>query len=100
VLRAAAVGMAVPRTAGGRLAAQVTKPQLCATGRACGPRDRESMAIATPTSRVATAAAPTTGYQCGLEKGLGRRQDAFPAGAPSLAPGASGVDTLPLTPVA
>jgi hypothetical protein len=99
VLWAAVLGTAVPRTAGGRLAAQVTKPQLWASGRACGPRDRVSNAIATPASRAATAAAPTTGYHCGLEKGLGRRQDAFPAGAPSLAPGGSGVDTLPLTPV-
>ena len=41
---------------------------------------------------------PTIGYHRGLAKGLGRRQDAFPPGAPSLGPGASGVDTLPLTP--
>jgi len=99
VLWAAVLGTAVPSTAGGRLAAQVTTPQLWASGRACGPPDRVSSAIATPASRAATAAAPTTGYHCGLEKGRGRRQDAFPAGAPSLAPGASGVDTLPLTPV-
>ena len=94
------LGTAVPRTAGGRLAAHVTKPQLWASGRACGPRDSVSSAIATPASRAATAVAPTIGYHRGLEKGLGRRQGAFPAGAPSLAPGASGVDTLPLTPIA
>ena len=99
VLWAAVLGTAVPRTAGGRLAAQVTKPQLCASGRACGALDRVSSAMTTPASRAATATAPTTGYHCGLEKGLGRRQEAFPAGAPRLAPGASGVDTLPLSPV-
>ncbi len=99
VLWVAVLGTAVPRTAGGRLAAQVTKPQSWASGRACGPRDRVSSAIATPASSATTAAAPTTGYHCGLEKGLGRRQDAFAAGAPSLAPGASGVDMLPLSPV-
>ena len=99
VLWAAVLGTAVPSTAGGRLAAQVTKPQLCASGRACGALDRVSSAMTTPASRAATAVAPTIGYHRGLEKGLGRRQGAFPAGAPSLAPGASGVDTLPLTPV-
>src|SRR6516165_4488075 len=56
VLWAAVLGTAVPRTAGGRLAAQVTTPQLWASGRACGPRDRVSRAIATPASRAATAA--------------------------------------------
>jgi hypothetical protein len=99
VLWTAVLGTAVPRAAAGRLAPQVTSPQSWASGRACGPRDRVSSVIATPTSRAATTAAPATGYHCGLEKGLGRRQDAFPAGAPSLAPGASDVDTLPLSPV-
>jgi hypothetical protein len=95
--------MAVLATAGGRLAPHVTKPQSLASGRACGPRDRVTSAIATPTISAATAVTPTTRYHCGLEKGLGRRQDAFPAGAapgaPSAAPGASGADSLPLSPV-
>jgi hypothetical protein len=99
VLRAAVLGTAAPRIAGGRLAPHVTKPQSWASGRACGPRDTVSSAIATPASSAATAVAPTIGYHCGLEKGLGRRQDALPADASSLAPGASGVDTLPLSPV-
>jgi hypothetical protein len=99
VLWAAVLGTVVPRTTDGRLAPQVTRPQSRASGRACGPRDSVSSIIATPASKAATAAAPATGYHCGRENGLGRRQGGFPAGASSLVRGASREGTLPLDPV-